>query len=36
MKLGYSPEQTSEIVSYIDKNGKIEGAPHPESGRHAR
>jgi ribonucleoside-diphosphate reductase alpha chain len=28
MKLGYSPEQTSEIVSYIDKNGKIEGAPH--------
>jgi ribonucleoside-diphosphate reductase alpha chain len=28
MKLGYSPEQTSEIVSYIDQNGKIEGAPH--------
>jgi ribonucleoside-diphosphate reductase alpha chain len=28
MKLGYTPEQTSEIVSYIDKNGKIEGAPH--------
>ena len=27
MKLGYSPEQTSEIVSYIDKNGKIDGAP---------
>src|SRR5437016_4912818 len=26
MKLGYTPEQTSEIVSYIDKNGKIEGA----------
>src|SRR5213082_1412896 len=28
MKLGYTPEQTSDIVSYIDKNGKIEGAPH--------
>jgi len=28
MKLGYTPEQTSEIVSYIDKNGKIEGAAH--------
>src|SRR5271157_1395335 len=28
MKLGYSPEETSEIVSYIDKNGKIEGAPN--------
>src|SRR6266568_562905 len=28
IKLGYTPEQTSEIVSYIDKNGKIEGAPH--------
>jgi ribonucleoside-diphosphate reductase alpha chain len=28
MKLGYTPEQSSEIVSYIDKNGKIEGAPH--------
>src|SRR6266436_6441071 len=28
MKLGYTPEQTNEIVSYIDKNGKIEGAPH--------
>jgi len=27
MKLGYTPEQTSEIVTYIDKNGKIEGAP---------
>ncbi len=26
MKLGYTPEQTSEIVSYIDKNGKIDGA----------
>src|SRR5208282_5778967 len=23
MRLGYSPEETSEIVSYIDKNGKI-------------
>ncbi len=28
MKLGYTPEQTSEIVSYIDKEGKMEGAPH--------
>ncbi|MHB8609899.1 MAG: vitamin B12-dependent ribonucleotide reductase [Candidatus Acidiferrales bacterium] len=28
MRLHYSPEQTSEIVSYIDKQGKIEGAPH--------
>jgi len=28
LKLGYTPEQSSEIVSYIDKNGKIEGAPY--------
>ncbi len=28
MKLGYTTEQTSDVVSYIDKNGKIEGAPH--------
>ncbi|HKW63661.1 MAG TPA: vitamin B12-dependent ribonucleotide reductase, partial [Candidatus Acidoferrum sp.] len=28
MKLGYTPEQSSEIVSYIDKNGKIKGAPY--------
>src|SRR6266699_1694239 len=28
MRLGYSPEQSSQIVSYIDENGKIEGAPH--------
>ncbi len=28
MKLGYTPEQTSEIVSYIDRNGKIDGAPY--------
>jgi len=28
MKLGYTPEQTSEIVSYIDKNGKMDGAPY--------
>ncbi len=28
MKLGYSPEQMSEIVSHIDQNGKIEGAPY--------
>jgi ribonucleoside-diphosphate reductase alpha chain len=27
MKLGYTPEQTSEIVSYIDKHGKMDGAP---------
>src|SRR5208283_3355205 len=26
MRLGYSPEETSEIVSHIDKNGKIDGA----------
>jgi ribonucleoside-diphosphate reductase alpha chain len=28
LKLGYTPEQTSEIVTYIDKNGKIDGAPY--------
>jgi ribonucleoside-diphosphate reductase alpha chain len=28
MKLSYTPEQSSEIVSYIDKHGKIEGAPY--------
>jgi ribonucleoside-diphosphate reductase alpha chain len=28
MKLGYTPEQTSEIVAYIDKNGEIDGAPY--------
>jgi ribonucleoside-diphosphate reductase alpha chain len=28
MKLGCTPEQTSEIVSYIDKRGTIEGAPY--------
>jgi ribonucleoside-diphosphate reductase alpha chain len=28
MRLGYTPEQTSEIVAYIDKNSKIEGAPY--------
>src|SRR5260370_35100806 len=32
MKLGYMPEQTSEIVCYIDKNGKIEGAPSVKDG----
>ena len=31
MKLGYTPEQSSEIVSYIDKNGKIDGAPYLKS-----
>src|SRR3979411_3307437 len=28
MRLGHTPEQMSEIVSHIDQNGKIEGAPH--------
>ena len=28
MRLGYTPEQTSEIVSHIDKNGTVEGAPY--------
>src|SRR6202034_654887 len=28
MELGYSPEETSQIVSYIDATGTIEGAPH--------
>jgi ribonucleoside-diphosphate reductase alpha chain len=28
MRLGYTPEQTSEIVAHIDKNGTIEGAPY--------
>jgi ribonucleoside-diphosphate reductase alpha chain len=28
MKLAYTPEQSSEIVSYIDKNGRIDGAPY--------
>src|SRR2546425_1239104 len=28
MWLGYTPEQTSEIVSHIDKMGAIEGAPY--------
>jgi ribonucleoside-diphosphate reductase alpha chain len=27
MKLGYTPEETSQIVSYVDRNGKMEGAP---------
>src|ERR1019366_2061131 len=27
MHLGYSPEETSTIVSYIDRTGTIEGAP---------
>jgi ribonucleoside-diphosphate reductase alpha chain len=31
MKLGYTPEQSSEIVSYIDKNGKMDGAPYLKS-----
>jgi ribonucleoside-diphosphate reductase alpha chain len=28
MRLEYTPEQANEIVSYIDKQGKIEGAPY--------
>jgi len=28
MRLGYTPEQTSEIVTYIDQNGRIDGAPY--------
>jgi ribonucleoside-diphosphate reductase alpha chain len=28
MRLGYTPEQMSEIVSHIDQNGEIEGAPY--------
>ena len=28
MKLGYTPEQTSDIVAYIDKHSTVEGAPH--------
>src|SRR6202165_3159913 len=28
MKLGYSPEESSEIVSHIDKQGTVEGAPY--------
>jgi len=28
MKLGYTPEQTSEIVAHIDKSSTVEGAPH--------
>src|SRR5205807_2494558 len=28
LKLGYTPDQVSYIVGYIDKEGMIEGAPH--------
>src|SRR5256885_7861346 len=28
MRLGYSPEQSSDIVTHIDQNGTVEGAPH--------
>jgi ribonucleoside-diphosphate reductase alpha chain len=28
LKLGYTDEQASDIVNYIDQNGTIEGAPH--------
>ena len=27
MRLGYTPEQSNDIVSFIDRNGTIEGAP---------
>jgi ribonucleoside-diphosphate reductase alpha chain len=27
LRLGYSPEETSQIVSFIDRTGSIEGAP---------
>ena len=30
-RLGYTPEHMSEIVSHIDKEGKIEDAPHLKS-----
>jgi ribonucleoside-diphosphate reductase alpha chain len=28
LRLGYTPEQTSEIVAHIDKTSTVEGAPH--------
>ncbi|HKF26307.1 MAG TPA: hypothetical protein VKB24_10030, partial [Candidatus Acidoferrum sp.] len=28
MRLGYTPEQTAEIVAFIDKSSTVEGAPH--------
>jgi ribonucleoside-diphosphate reductase alpha chain len=28
LKLGYTPEQASEIVAYVDKNGRVDGAPY--------
>ena len=31
-KLGYTPEQADAIVSYIDQNGTIEGAPQLNAG----
>jgi ribonucleoside-diphosphate reductase alpha chain len=31
LKLGYTDQQASEIVNYIDQNGTIEGAPHLKS-----
>ncbi|MBV8807566.1 MAG: vitamin B12-dependent ribonucleotide reductase, partial [Acidobacteriaceae bacterium] len=32
IKLGYTPEQTEQIVSHIDSTGTIEGAPHLDPG----
>ena len=32
MKMGFTPEQTSEIVTYIDAKGKIDGAPYIKAG----
>src|SRR5262249_16885818 len=31
MRLGYTPEQTSEIVAFIDRSSTVEGAPHFQS-----
>ncbi len=28
LKLGYTPQQTTDIVAYVDATGTIEGAPH--------
>ena len=31
LKLGYAPEQVSEVVNHVDSTGTIEGAPHLEA-----
>jgi ribonucleotide reductase alpha subunit len=33
-KLGYNPQQINEIISYIDENETIEGAPHVKGAAH--